>query len=60
MIPTIAPKFMIWLPHAIHPLIDSGILLASVAAIVFNLFFNGVKSAEEAAKEAAENTHGSE
>jgi NCS2 family nucleobase:cation symporter-2 len=60
MIPTIAPKFMIWLPHAIHPLIDSGILLASVAAIALNLFFNGVKSAEEAAKEAAENTHGSE
>lgn len=60
MIPTIAPKFMIWLPHAIHPLIDSGILLASVAAISLNLLFNGVKSAEEAAKEAAENTHGSE
>jgi NCS2 family nucleobase:cation symporter-2 len=60
MIPTIAPKFMIWLPHAIHPLIDSGILLASVAAILLNLLFNGVKSAEEAAKEAAENTHGSE
>jgi len=60
MIPTIAPKFMIWLPHAIHPLIDSGILLASVAAITLNLLFNGVKSTEEAAKEAAENTHGSE
>ncbi len=60
MIPTIAPKFMIWMPHAIHPLIDSGILLASIAAIFLNLFFNGVKSSEEAAKEAAENTHGSE
>ena len=60
MIPTIAPKFLIWMPHAIHPLIDSGILLASVAAIFLNLLFNGVKSAEEAAIEAAQNTHGSE
>lgn len=60
MIPTIAPKFLIWMPHAIHPLIDSGILLASIAAIFLNLLFNGVKSVEEAAMDAAHNTHGSE
>ena len=30
MIPLIAPNFKQWMPHAIHPLIESGILLASI------------------------------
>ena len=42
MIPLIAPKFNIWLPKEIHPLIDSGILLAAIVAILLNLFFNGL------------------
>jgi xanthine/uracil permease len=29
MIPLIAPNFKQWMPHNIHPLIESGILLAS-------------------------------
>jgi hypothetical protein len=29
------------MPTCIHPLIESGILLASIAAVVLNLFFNG-------------------
>ena len=29
MIPLVAPDFKMWLPHAIHPLIDSGIILAA-------------------------------
>ena len=41
MIPLIAPNFAMWMPHAINPLIDSGILLASIAAVVLNAFFNG-------------------
>ncbi len=32
MIPLIAPNFKQWMPHAIHSLIESGILLASIAA----------------------------
>jgi uric acid transporter len=48
MIPLIAPNFKQWLPHGIHPLIESGILLASVAAVALNLFFNGAKSEVEA------------
>jgi uric acid transporter len=48
MIPLIAPNFKQWLPHGIHPLIESGILLASVAAVALNLFFNGAKSEAEA------------
>lgn len=43
MIPLIAPQFRQWMPHAIHPLIESGILLASISAVALNLFFNGAK-----------------
>jgi NCS2 family nucleobase:cation symporter-2 len=41
MIPLIAPNFKQWMPHSIHPLIDSGILLTSISAVALNLFFNG-------------------
>jgi len=30
MIPLVAPNFRQWMPHSIHPLIESGILLASI------------------------------
>lgn len=30
MIPLIAPNFKQWMPHSIHPLIESGILLTSI------------------------------
>jgi NCS2 family nucleobase:cation symporter-2 len=53
MIPLIAPDFKMWLPHAIHPLIESGILLASVSAVLLNAFFNGATGAEEDLREAA-------
>ncbi len=56
MIPLIAPNFKQWLPHAIHPLIESGILLASLTAVALNLFFNGgagdTKASIEAARQA--------
>ena len=57
MIPLIAPDFKQWMPHAIHPLIESGILLCSISAVALNLFFNGARggSIEEtiaAAKQA--------
>lgn len=44
MIPLVAPDFKMWMPHDIHPLIESGILLASVSAVVLNAFFNEVGS----------------
>ena len=53
MIPLIAPDFKMWLPHAIHPLIESGILLASIAAVALNAFFNGASGNAEDAREAA-------
>jgi uric acid transporter len=53
MIPLVADKFFQFMPKALSPLLHSGILLASIAAVALNLYFNGVKSAEDAAREAA-------
>lgn len=53
MIPLVAPDFKMWMPHDIHPLIESGILLASVSAVVLNAFFNGTKENEAEIREAA-------
>lgn len=53
MIPLIAPDFKQWMPHAIHPLIESGILLATVSAVLLNAFFNGTGGSVEDAKRAA-------
>jgi uric acid transporter len=54
MIPLIAPDFKLWLPHGIHPLIESGILLASVSAVLLNLFFNGGQGDANASIQAAQ------
>ncbi|AXC51297.1 purine permease [Paracoccus suum] len=53
MIPLVAPDFKQWLPHGIHPLIESGILLATIAAVIINAFFNGVQGTAEDAARAA-------
>ncbi len=53
MIPLIAPDFKMWMPHSLHPLIESGILLASAAAVLLNAFFNGATFDEAGAREAA-------
>jgi uracil-xanthine permease len=53
MIPLIAPNFKQWMPHAIHPVIESGILLASISAVLLNLFFNGAREDQAATIEAA-------
>lgn len=47
MIPLVAPNFQQWMPHAIHPLIHSGILLAAVSAVGLNYFYNGAPEASE-------------
>ena len=53
MIPLVAPNFKMWMPHGIHPLIESGILLASIAAVGLNAFFNGATADVAAVKAAA-------
>jgi NCS2 family nucleobase:cation symporter-2 len=51
LVPVVSPHFFSRLPPALSPLLHSGILLASVSAVVLNLIFNGVKG-ERAAKNA--------
>ena len=53
MIPVIAPNFHMWLPKAIGPLIDSGILLASVASVALNALFNGATGDAKGLRDAA-------
>ena len=60
MIPLVAGNFFQHMPKALAPLLHSGILLASIAAVVLNLYFNGTKSAEQARREAAEGAHHAE
>jgi len=54
MIPLIAPNFKQWMPHGIHPLIDSGILLSSLTAVALNLFYNGAREDQAAVILAAQ------
>ena len=53
MIPLIAPNFKQWMPHSIHPLIDSGILLTTISAVVLNMVFNGGNADEDDLRAAA-------
>jgi len=53
MIPLVAPNFFRQLPHALHPLLESGILLAAIVSVGLNAFFNGLGSAEAAKAEAS-------
>ncbi len=53
MIPLVAPSFFHNLPHELQPLLESGILLAAVVAVLLNLFFNGMGSVEAARAESA-------
>ena len=53
MIPLVAPRWSQQLPHALQPLLESGILLAAIAAVVLNLYFNGSKGGAADAVAAA-------
>jgi xanthine permease len=46
VIPLVAPTFFATLPKALAPLLNSGIVLAAVAAVLLNVYFNGTKSAD--------------
>ncbi|GAB3629336.1 purine permease [Pandoraea terrae] len=48
MIPVASDKFFNKLPHALEPLLHSGILLASITAVLLNAHFNGLRSQAEA------------
>ncbi len=53
MIPLVAPNFFRNLPHDLQPLLESGILLCALVAVVLNAFFNGLGSSETAEADAA-------
>ena len=53
MIPLVAPRWTQQMAHSLHPLLESGILLTSVSAVVLNFFFNGGKADQAGAIEAA-------
>jgi uric acid transporter len=53
MIPLVAERFFQAMPKFLGPLLHSGILLAAFAAVVLNVFLNGVESGEVAAAVAA-------
>ncbi len=53
MIPLVAPRWSQQMPLALHPLLESGILLTAVAAVLLNLYFNGSRADEAAAIAAA-------
>ena len=53
MIPLVAPRWSQQMPHALHPLLESGILLCALVAVALNAFFNGVGSTAAAEADAA-------
>jgi NCS2 family nucleobase:cation symporter-2 len=60
MIPLVSGNFFQHMPKALAPLLHSGILLASIAAVLLNLYFNGTKSAAQARRDAAAGAHHAE
>jgi NCS2 family nucleobase:cation symporter-2 len=50
----VSDEFFSRLPHALEPLLHSGILLASISAVLLNAHFNGLRSEEEAGALAQE------
>jgi NCS2 family nucleobase:cation symporter-2 len=53
MIPLVAPRWSQQMAHALHPLLESGILLTAIASVLLNLYFNGSQADEGAAIAAA-------
>ncbi|MGH8803708.1 MAG: nucleobase:cation symporter-2 family protein [Polaromonas sp.] len=53
MIPLVAPRWTQQMAHSLHPLLESGILLTAVSAVLLNFYFNGGKADEAGAIEAA-------
>ena len=53
MIPLAAPGFFHNLPSNLQPLLESGILLCAVVAVILNAFFNGLGSGASARTDAA-------
>ena len=53
MIPLVAPTFFANFPKPLEPLLNSGIVLAAIAAVLLNAYFNGAGAPAAGAKDAA-------
>jgi NCS2 family nucleobase:cation symporter-2 len=53
MIPLVAPRWTQHMAHSLHPLLESGILLTAIAAVLLNIYFNGGKDDAAGTVEAA-------
>ncbi len=53
LVPLVAPRWSQQMAHGLHPLLESGILLTSIAAVLLNLYFNGARGDTAASIEAA-------
>jgi len=53
LVPLVAPRWMQHMAHSLHPLLESGILLTAISAVVLNLYFNGGRDDTAGAIEAA-------
>ena len=53
LVPLVAPRWMQHMAHSLHPLLESGILLTAISAVVLNLYFNGGREDRLGAIEAA-------
>jgi len=58
MIPLVAPAWTQHMAHGLHPLLESGILLTTISAVLLNMFFNGAKGSVAEAKTAAMQAEG--
>ena len=57
MLPLVAPRWMQQMPNALHPLFESGILLAALSAVLLNLLFNGGRALAATDVAAAARAH---
>ncbi len=53
LVPLVAPRWTQHMANGLHPLLESGILLTSIAAVLLNIYFNGSQGDTAAAVEAA-------
>jgi uric acid transporter len=53
MIPLVAPTFFANFPKSLEPLLNSGIVLAAIAAVLLNAYFNGAGAPAAGASNAA-------
>jgi uric acid transporter len=53
LIPLVAPRWSQQMAHSLHPLLESGILLTAIAAVVLNVFFNGAQGDAAGSVDAA-------